>query len=398
MEQTVRRLRPFGTTVFARMSDAASRHGAVNLGQGAPDENGPAGILAAAGAAIAAGHNQYPPGTGIPELRAAVAADRLRRRGVRYDPETEILVTVGATEGIAASVLGLVEPGDEVVLIEPFFDTYATSVALAGGIVRTVPMTPGDDGWRLDLDALRRTVTPRTRMLLMNTPHNPTGAVYGPEELAVIAAVCIENDVIVVADEVYEHLVYDGAEHLPIAAIPGMFERTVTLSSAAKTFNVTGWKTGWACGPADLIAGVRAAKQVFTYAGATPLQHAVAYALENEDAWIETLRATMTRRRNLLTAGLRRCGFRVIPSRSTYFVVADARPLGFTDGERLCDRLPIDAGVAAIPMAAFTAAPGAPNPYIRFAFCKSDAALEEGLRRLSRWARTIRKDAGPGGA
>ncbi len=287
---TVSRLRPYATTVFAEMSALATRIGAVNLGQGFPDEDGPPKMLQAAQDAIAGGVNQYPPGPGSAPLRRAIAAQRRRHFGVDYDPETEVLVTVGATEAIAAAVLGLVEPGSEVLLIEPFYDSYSPVVAMAGAHRVTVPLVPDGRGFALDADALRRAVTPRTRALIINSPHNPTGAVLSATELAAIAEIAVAANLVVITDEVYEHLVFDHARHLPLAGFDGMAERTITISSAAKMFNCTGWKIGWACGPAELIAGVRAAKQYLSYVGGAPFQPAVALALDTEDAWVAALR------------------------------------------------------------------------------------------------------------
>ena len=287
---TVERLQPYAVTIFAEMSALAARIGAVNLGQGFPDEDGPAAMLSAAQRAIADGVNQYPPGLGIPELRQAIAGQRSRHYGTEYDPDTEVLVTVGATEAIAASVLGLVEPGSEVLLVEPFYDSYSPVIAMAGCHRRAVPMRQDGDGFAIDVEGLRAAIGPETRALIVNSPHNPTGMVAGDDELRALTALAVEADLLVIADEVYEHLVFDGRQHLPLANYPGMAERTITISSAAKMFNVTGWKIGWACGPADLIAGVRAAKQYLSYVGGAPFQPAVALALSTEDAWVQALR------------------------------------------------------------------------------------------------------------
>lgn len=334
---TVSRLRPYATTVFAEMSALATRIGAVNLGQGFPDEDGPPKMLQAAQDAIAGGVNQYPPGPGSAPLRRAIAAQRRRHFGVDYDPETEVLVTVGATEAIAAAVLGLVEPGSEVLLIEPFYDSYSPVVAMAGAHRVTVPLVPDGRGFALDADALRRAVTPRTRALIINSPHNPTGAVLSATELAAIAEIAVAANLVVITDEVYEHLVFDHARHLPLAGFDGMAERTITISSAAKMFNCTGWKIGWACGPAELIAGVRAAKQYLSYVGGAPFQPAVALALDTEDAWVAALRNSLRARRDRLAAGLTEIGFAVHDSYGTYFLCADPRPLGYDDStEFLC--------------------------------------------------------------
>ncbi|OBJ48588.1 pyridoxal phosphate-dependent aminotransferase [Mycobacterium sp. 1423905.2] len=384
---TVSRLQPYATTIFAEMSALAARIGAVNLGQGFPDEDGPPAMLAAAQEAIADGVNQYPPGLGIAPLRHAIAAQRRRKFGIEYDPETEVLVTVGATEAIAAAVIGLVEPGSEVVLIEPFYDSYSPVVAMAGAKRVTVPLVPHGRGFALDADALRRAVTPQTHMLIVNTPHNPTGAVLSATELAAIAEIAVATDLLVITDEVYEHLVYDGYRHQPLAGFPGMAERTVTISSAAKMFNCTGWKIGWACGPAHLITGLRAAKQYLSYVGGAPFQPAVALALETQDAWVAELRNTFERRRDRLAAGLTDIGFAVHDSHGTYFLCADPRPLGYDDGTAFCAMLPEQVGVAAIPMSAFCAASAQQssslNHLVRFTFCKREGTLDEAIRRLS---------------
>lgn len=383
---TVHRLQPYTTTVFAEMSALAARINAVNLGQGFPDEDGPPAMLKAAQDAIADGVNQYPPGPGIPMLRQAVVRQRKRRHGVEYDPDTEVLVTVGATEAIAAAVIGLVEPGSEVLLIEPFYDSYSPVLAMAGCHRITAPLVPDGRGFALDLDALRAAVTPRTKALIINSPHNPTGLVLRSEELAAVAQIAVEADLLVITDEVYEHLVFDGRTHLPLASYPGMAERTITISSAAKMFNATGWKIGWACGPAELLAGVRAAKQFLTYVGGAPFQPAVAHALDTEDAWVADLRDDLQGKRDKLSAALAEIGFDVHASAGTYFVCADPRPLGYDDSTTFCAELPHRAGVAAIPLSAFCD-PGGPhaaqwNHLVRFAFCKRDDTLDEAIRRL----------------
>lgn len=384
---TVPRLQPYATTVFAEMSALAARIGAVNLGQGFPDEDGPPEMLRAAQDAIAEGVNQYPPGLGIAPLRQAIAAQRQRHFGIDYDPDTEVLVTVGATEAIASAVLGLVDPGSEVLLIEPFYDSYSPVVAMAGAHRVAVPLVPDGLGFALDADALRRAVTRRTRALIVNSPHNPTGAVLSTPELQAIADIAIEADLLVITDEVYEHLVYDGHTHQPLAGFAGMAERTLTISSAAKMFNCTGWKIGWACGPAELITGVRAAKQYLSYVGGAPFQPAVALALETQEKWVSDLRNSLQARRDRLASGLTDIGFSVHDSRGTYFLCADPRPLGYDDSTAFCAALPEQVGVAAIPMSAFCdpAAPHADlwNHLVRFTFCKRDDTLDEALRRLA---------------
>ncbi|MCV7215883.1 pyridoxal phosphate-dependent aminotransferase [Mycobacterium crocinum] len=383
---TVSRLQPYAVTIFAEMSALAARIGAVNLGQGFPDEDGPVGMLEAAQKAIAEGVNQYPPGLGIAPLREAIAAQRKRQYGVEYDPETEVLVTVGATEAIAAAVLGLVEPGSDVLLIEPFYDSYSPVIAMAGCRRVPVPLVRDGRGFALDVDALRAAVTPKTRALIVNSPHNPTGMVLADRDLRALAELAVDADLLVITDEVYEHLVFDTKKHLPLAAYPGMADRTLTISSAAKMFNCTGWKIGWVCGRPDLIAGVRAAKQYLSYVGGAPFQPAVAYALNFEQAWVNDLRESLQAKRNRLSAALTGLGFDVHDSAGTYFLCADPRPLGYSDSTQFCAELPEKAGVAAIPMSAFCD-PDSPhigewNHLVRFAFCKRDDTLDEAIRRL----------------
>lgn len=380
--QTVTRLRPFTSTIFAEMTALAVRTGAINLGQGFPDTDGPAAMLEVARAAIADGMNQYPPGPGMPVLREAIAADRAQRYGQSFDSDTEVLVTVGATEAISATLLGLVEPGQEVVLIEPYYDSYAAAVALAGGVRRTVPLVADGDGFALDLDALRAAVSTRTRMIVVNTPHNPTGAVLTAAELEAIAELAVEHDTLVLSDEVYEHLLFDGRIHAPIGMLPGMAQRTVTVSSAAKTFAVTGWKTGWACGPAELIDAVRAAKQFMSFVAGGPFQPAVAHALRNEQSWVIDQRNALQRKRDLLGAALAEAGFGVRSSAGTYFVCADISPFGITDGVAFCRALPDRVGVAAVPVSVFADDRAPWNHLVRFAFCKKDEVLTEAIGRL----------------
>ncbi|MCP9271518.1 pyridoxal phosphate-dependent aminotransferase [Mycolicibacterium arenosum] len=383
---TVARLQPYAVTIFAEMSALAARVGAVNLGQGFPDEDGPAAMLKTAEQAIADGVNQYPPGLGIAPLREAIAAQRRRHYGIGYDPDTEILVTVGATEAIAASVIGLVEPGSEVLIIEPFYDSYSPVIAMAGCHRVAVPMVADGHGFAIDVDALRAAVTPKTRALMLNSPHNPTGTVASHEELAAIADLAVAHDLLVITDEVYENLVFDGLRHVPLASYPGMASRTITISSAAKMFNVTGWKIGWACGPAELIAGVRAAKQYLSYVGGAPFQPAVAQALNDEDGWSAALRESFEARRNRLAAALADIGFAVHDSHGTYFLCADPRPLGYADSTTFCAELPERAGVAAIPMSAFCDPNSGHidqwNHLVRFAFCKRDDTMTEAISRL----------------
>jgi N-succinyldiaminopimelate aminotransferase len=378
-----RRLAAFGTTIFAEMSALAVATGAINLGQGFPDTDGPEEVREAAVRALRDGRgNQYPPGPGIPELRTAIAEHQLRRYGLSYDPDTEVLVTAGATEAIAASLLALVEPGDEVVALEPYYDSYAASIALAGG--RRVPVTlrPYDGRFRLDLDELRAAVTDRTRLLLVNTPHNPTGTVLTRAELAAIAELAVERDLLVVTDEVYEHLVFDDAEHLPLAAFPGMRERTVSIGSAGKTFSFTGWKVGWVTAAPELVGAVRSVKQFLTYVASGPFQYAVAEALRLPDSYFADFRADMLAKRDLLAGGLERAGFKVFRPAGTYFITTDIRPLGESDGFAFCRALPERCGVVAIPNAVFYDHREQGAPFVRFAFCKRTGVLEEAASRL----------------
>jgi len=374
------RLQGFGTTIFAEMSALATRTGAINLGQGFPDTDGPAAVADAAVAAIRAGHNQYPPGPGIPELRAAVAHHQKRFWGLDVDPDGEVLITAGATEALTAALLALCEVGDEVVALEPTYDSYAAAIAMAGARLRPVTLHPPD--YALDVEALAAAVTPRTRLLLVNSPHNPTGAVLSEAELAAIAALCVERDLVAVTDEVYEHIVFEGA-HRPLAGFPGMAERTVTVSSAGKTFSFTGWKVGWACGPAALVSAVRTAKQFLTYVNGAPFQYAVVTGLGLGDDYFDGLRDDLRAKRDLLCAGLSAAGLTVFPPRGTYFVTADIRPLGSDDGLAFCRSLPERCGVVAVPDAVFYADPATGRHLVRFAFCKRADVLAEAADRLA---------------
>ncbi|MEP9392890.1 pyridoxal phosphate-dependent aminotransferase [Gordonia sp. VNQ95] len=381
---TVTRLRPFSATIFAEMSALALRHDAVNLGQGFPDTDGPEAMLEAARVAISTGQNQYPPGIGVPSLRHAVAGHQRDHYGLDYDPDTEVLITVGATEAIAGAVVGLTEPGREVIMIEPYYDSYAATVAMAGGVRRTVPLIPDGDGFRLDRDGLAAAFGPDTALILVNSPHNPTGTVLSDGDLAEIARLCVEHDVIAVTDEVYEHLLFDGRTHTPLATLPGMRERTLRISSAAKTFNCTGWKVGWISGPSELVAAARAAKQFMTYVGSGPFQPAVAVALEQEMAWVARSAAELQNKRDLLSRALSDAGFGVHRSEATYFVCADPRPLGYADGEDFCRSLPERIGVAAVPVSVFADHKDPWNHMVRFAFAKRDDVIAEAADRLRR--------------
>jgi N-succinyldiaminopimelate aminotransferase len=372
------------TTIFTRMTALAEATGAVNLGQGFPDFDGPSAIIEAAVGALRAGHNQYAPLAGVPALRRAIAGHQLRRYGIELDPDREIQVTFGATEALAAAILGLLRPGDEVAFLDPTYDSYPAIVGMAGGLCRPIVLVPPD--WRVDAAAVAAAIGPATRVLLVNSPHNPTGRVLDAGELELLASACREHDVIAVTDEVYEHLVFDGA-HVPLATLPGMAERTISISSIGKSYSVTGWKVGWASGPADLIAGLRSVKQFLSFAGGTPLQHAAATALELPDAATAEITTRLRGKRDRLAAGLRAAGFEVLPSAATYFLNADATSLGEPDAAALCERLPHEAGIVAIPTSAFTAAPGgATRSLVRFAFPKRDTVLDEAVERLGRWA------------
>ncbi len=383
-EPLVRRMREFGTTVFATMTKLAVETGSINLGQGFPDTDGPARMLEHAVAAVRDGFNQYPPGPGVPELRQAVADHRKKWYGLAYDPDGEVLVTVGATEAIAAAVLALCEPGDEVVVFEPYYDSYAAAVALAGAVRRPVTLRVDAGRFTFDPAELAAAIGPRTRAILVNSPHNPTGTVFNRQELEAIAEVCRERDLIAISDEVYEHLTFDGVEHVPLATLPGMRERTVMISSAGKSFSVTGWKTGWICAPAPLVGAVQAVKQFLTFTAAAPWQLAVAYGLREEMDWVAGLRADLQAKRDRLITGLESAGFGVLRPSGTYFVQTDIRPLGFDDGLELARRLPELAGVVAIPTQAFYDHAARGRHFLRFAFCKRDEIIDEAVTRLRR--------------
>jgi len=367
-------------TVFATMSALATRTGAINLGQGFPDTDGPESLLEDAVRAVRGGANQYPPGRGVPELRQAIADHQHRFYGLDVDPDTQVLVTAGATEALAAAMLALLGPGDEVVVLEPYYDAYAACIELAGAVRRTVPLRFPE--YALQPGALAAAVGPRTRMILLNSPHNPTGHVLTRAELDEVARVAREHDLLVFTDEVYEHLVFDGRRHVPLATLPGMAGRTLTISSAGKTFSVTGWKIGWVHGPAALVEAVTTVKQFLTYVNGGPFQPAVANALRLPEEHFEQVAARLQAGRDLLTEGLLEAGFTVSRPGGTYFVVADAAPLGYDDGMALCLDLPRLAGVVAVPVRVFHDDPAAGASLVRFAVCKRPEVLADAARRL----------------
>jgi N-succinyldiaminopimelate aminotransferase len=374
------RLHGIAPTIFSTMSALAVRTGSVNLGQGFPDVHGPAGLIEAARSAIADGANQYAPGIGVPVLRTAITAHQRRHYGIELDPDTEVCVTTGCTEAVAAALLGLVDPGDEVVVLEPYYDSYVAMLQVAGAVRRPVTLRAPD--FRLDVDELRGAVTDRTRFVLLNSPHNPTGTVLTRDELQAVADVAIERDLVVITDEVYEHLVFDDHAHVPIATLPGMAERTLSLSSAGKSYSVTGWKVGWATGPAPLVEGLLAAKQWLSFSSGTPLQHAVAHALEHEPDFPQQLAADLGKRRDLLCGGLAEIGLEPRVPEGTYFALTDVGRLGWADGLEFCEALPGRAGVVAIPAQAFYDDVEAGRHLVRWAFCKEPDVIEDGLRRL----------------
>ncbi len=375
------KLAGFGTTIFTEMTRLANEHGAINLAQGFPDFDGPEFVKEAAIAAIRAGHGQYARMSGIPELHRALSAKYRRDPGLSYAPDTEIVVTSGATEAIFAAIQGVCDAGDEVVLFEPFYDSYKACVRMAGAAARIVTLREPD--WRFDEGELRAAFGPRTRAVLLNSPHNPTGKVFSPDELAAIAELCRERDVLCITDEVYEHLVYEG-RHVPMASLPGMRGRTITISSFGKTFSLTGWKVGWALAPPELAAAVRAAHQFITFATATPLQHGAAAALGAPPAYYESLASDYRERRDYLVGELARVGFGVRAPQGAYFACADFRPFGFSDDREFARHLIEKVGVAAIPPSAFYDDPGPGRSFVRFAFCKKRDTLEAAVSRLTR--------------
>lgn len=387
----VERMRRFGNTIFGEMSALAVATGSINLGQGFPDTDGPSEIIEAAVSALRAGHNQYPPATGIAPLRHAISDHQRRFYDLSYDADTEVLVTAGATEAIASTVLALCEAGDEVIAFEPMYDSYSACIAMAGAVVRPVTLRPPTDPtaegaasrFTFDVDELRAAITPRTKLILLNSPHNPTGKVFTVDELRVIAELSIEHDLVVMTDEVYEHLTFDVA-HVPLATLPGMRDRTIVVSSSGKTFSFTGWKIGWICGPPVLVQAVRTVKQFLTYVNGAPFQHAIATALAIDDAYYASFAKELQRKRDLLLDGLRAAGFTVYVPDGTYFITTDITSFGETDGMAFCRSLPERAGVVAIPNVVFYEHPERGRPFVRFAFCKRDEVLTEAATRLQK--------------
>lgn len=377
------RLAPFGTTIFATMSALAVETGAINLGQGFPDTDGPSEVLDAAVNAIRSGQNQYPPGIGVPELRHAVADHQQRFWGLEFDPDTEVLITAGATEALAGALLGTLEPGDEVVVFEPMYDSYQACIALSGAKVVPVLLRPTPDGYRFDENELKAAIRPQTRSILLNTPHNPTGKVFTREEITFISSLAIEHDLMVITDEVYEHLIFDGREHVSMAGLPGMRERTLTISSGGKTFNTTGWKIGWICGPQELLRAAMSAKQFLTYVNGAPFQPAIAAGLRLGDDYFNRLAASLADTRDRLGEGLCAAGFDVFPSEATYFTTVDITPLRSDgDGVAFCTELPHKIGVVAIPNQVFYVNPEHGRSLVRFACCKRPEVIDEAVERL----------------
>jgi N-succinyldiaminopimelate aminotransferase len=375
------RLQGYTSTIFSEMSALALATGSINLGQGFPDTDGPDSIKQAAIQAIEGGHNQYPPGIGIEPLRRAIASHQERFYGLSFDPDSEILVTAGATEAIAASLLSLCESGDEVVMFEPYYDSYAACTAMAGAQRRVVQLRAPD--WSFDPEELERSVTSRTRLLLLNTPHNPTGKVFSRSELESIAEVCVRHDLLAVTDEVYEHLVYESP-HVSLAALPGMAERTITISSAAKTFSFTGWKVGWACARPELIAAIRTAKQFLTYVNAAPFQYAIAEGLNDNGAYLVAAAQELREKRDLLNVGLATAGFQVFETQGTFFLTTDITLLTSEDGYEFCLALPERCGVVAIPSSVFYDDKDAGRSFVRWMFSKRREVLEEAVERLGK--------------
>ena len=372
-------MREFGETIFAEMSALAVKTGAINLGQGFPDTDGPREIAELAIAAIRDGHNQYPPGLGIKKLRDAISHHQMRFYGLEFDSEIEVLVTAGATEAIAASLLAICEQGDEIITFEPYYDSYAASIALAGGVRRVITLNTPD--YSFSIDDLEKLITAKTKAILLNSPHNPTGKVFTHNELSQISNLCIEHDLVAICDEVYEHLVFEG-QHIPLIQYPGMRDRTIQISSAGKTFSFTGWKIGWVCAQPALLDTVRTAKQFLTYVNGAPFQHAIAEALNLPDHYFDNFLEDMRVKRDCLSQGLEKAGLTTFTPQGTYFVTADIKNLGYEDGKQFCLDLPVQCGVVAVPNVVFYDNKDLGSTLIRFAFCKRLDVLEEAVERL----------------
>ena len=372
-------MREFGETIFAEMSALAVKTGAINLGQGFPDTDGPREIAELAITAIRDGHNQYPPGLGIKKLRDAISHHQMRFYGLEFDSETEVLVTAGATEAIAASLLAICEQGDEIITFEPYYDSYAASIALAGGVRRVITLNTPD--YSFSIDDLEKLITAKTKAILLNSPHNPTGKVFTHNELSQIANLCIEHDLVAICDEVYEHLVFEG-QHIPLIQYSGMRDRTIQISSAGKTFSFTGWKIGWVCAQPALLDTVRTAKQFLTYVNGAPFQHAIAEALNLPDHYFDNFLEDMKVKRDCLSQGLEKAGLTTFTPQGTYFVTADIENLGYEDGKQFCLDLPVQCGVVAVPNVVFYDNKDLGSTLIRFAFCKRLDVLEEAVERL----------------
>ncbi|ACI51259.1 aminotransferase class I and II [Gluconacetobacter diazotrophicus PA1 5] len=376
------------TTIFTVMSALAARHDAINLGQGFPDTEGPADLIEAAAAALRDGRNQYPPLTGVPELRTAVARSNARFYGLSVDPATEVIVTSGATEALAASLMAMVDPGDEVVVLEPLYDTYLPVIRALGAVARPVRLTPPD--WSLPRAELAAAFGPRTKAIMLNSPMNPTGKVFGPDELAFIADLVARHQVYAICDEVYEHLTFGGARHIPLMTLPGMRPRCVRIGSAGKSFSLTGWKVGYVTAPAAIAATVAKAHQLLTFTTPPNLQRAVAVGLDKDTDYFTTLAADMQAKRDLLSDGLRAAGFDVLPCDGSYFIVADIRSTGFAgDDVAFCRALTERCRVTAIPVSAFYGTDNAPDHLVRFAFCKKDPILAEAVARIRAGVRDL---------
>ena len=379
------KLTGFGTTIFAEMSALAAKTGAINLGQGFPDTDGPAEVLEAAIAAIRNGFNQYPPGQGFIELRQAIADHQQRFYGIELDPEVEVVVTAGATEALAGALLGMLDVDDEVVVFEPMYDSYQACIALAGARAVPVLLEPNDEGqYGFDPAELRAAISPRTKLILLNTPHNPSGKVFTLAELTLIAELAQEHDLVVVTDEVYEHLLFDNRRHIPLATLPGMWERTLTISSGGKTFHTTGWKIGWMSGPEPLVTAAKTAKQFLTYANGAPFQPAMAVGLALPDSYFEGLAANLQLARDHLVTGLLAAGFNTPIPEATYFTTVDIRPVDSTgDGLAFCRSLPERCGVVAVPNEVFYMRPEHGRHLVRFACCKQLDVINAAAQRLA---------------